>query len=167
MKLYIYGAYGGIDKVINDIENAPEVFDTLEEVLKRAVCIYNSCFGIEDLSIQYYGYDDRLKHTVYIICTGRMGEEDFIKEYGKPQFVFYLINLEEVKKSSEFKPCPFCGGNVSINFVTNLSSSMEKFEYYCQKCNAKFSLLFDDKYRSNYSTREKAVKLWNRRSKNG
>ena len=49
--------------------------------------------NISDLSIIYYCYDDRIKKDVYMIVTNRLGDEDYIKEFGHPCYISYLINI--------------------------------------------------------------------------
>lgn len=93
-KYLIYGNFCGTDYVIKQIKKPTQhVFESLKEVFEALVDLHYRNFHISDLSIRYYGYDDRIKKDVYIIGTSRMGKEDYIDKYGCPQFVSYLICL--------------------------------------------------------------------------
>lgn len=94
MKLLLYGNSGGIDKVIEDINNNPKVYKSLKEVLDY-LANKLKLSSVSNLCIEYYSYDDRIGKTVYIVCAYRIGDKDYIKEYGCPQFVSYLVDLEE------------------------------------------------------------------------
>ena len=50
-------------------------------------------FDIYDLSVIYYAYDERIEKDVYMVVTNKMGDEDYIEEYGHPQFVSYLVTI--------------------------------------------------------------------------
>jgi hypothetical protein len=40
-----------------------------------------------------YGYDERIEKDVYMICTNRHGDKNFIEMYGCPQFVSYFVTV--------------------------------------------------------------------------
>lgn len=92
-KYYIYGNGGNIFDVINDLKGKPKLFSSIEAVFKH---IEYTSYGLYDkfsLSIKYYGIDSRLEKTVYVITTDKAGEIDFIKKYGCPQFVQFMIEV--------------------------------------------------------------------------
>lgn len=93
MKFFIYGNSGGIDKVIEELDNPKETFRSLKEVLLAIKEEYDNAFTIEDLSISYYTYDERIGKDVYIVATNQYDDEDYIEEYGCPQFVSYLVAI--------------------------------------------------------------------------
>lgn len=93
MKLYLYGNGGGIDKVIEDISNSPKTYGSLKEVMFELKQRYFNQFELNDLAIKYYAYDGRLRKDVYMITTSRMGDEDYIQEYGCHQFLSFMISL--------------------------------------------------------------------------
>ena len=92
-KYYIYGNSGGIDTVIKDLRNPKEFFSSLKDVFNKLIDDYSGLISMGDLSVSYYGYDDRLKKDVYIIGVSRCGREDYIKKYGCPQCIKYMICL--------------------------------------------------------------------------
>lgn len=93
MSLFIYGNAGGIDRVKDKINNPQETFDTIKEACMAVVKQYNNMFALEDLYVRYYGYDERINKDVYLITTNRYGEENYIKKYGHPQFVSYMVSI--------------------------------------------------------------------------
>lgn len=93
MKFFIYGNGGGINKVIEELDNPKETFESLKEVFETIVRRYFGLLDIEDLSIKYYCYDDRIKKDVYMVVTNRYGDENYIKKYKCPQFVSYLVSV--------------------------------------------------------------------------
>ena len=58
----------------------------------------------------------------------------------------------------ELKPCPFCGGEVSIEKNSYLTSS-RYYDIYCERCD--FYLIFDDLF----AKEEDIIEAWNRRVK--
>lgn len=93
MSLFIYGNGEGIDRVKDEINNPQETFKTIKEACIAVVKRYNNMFNLEDLYIRYYGYDKRINKDVYLIITSRYGEENYIKKYGCPQFVSYMVSI--------------------------------------------------------------------------
>lgn len=139
MRLYTFGNGGGIDSVIEDIKDNPKTFNSIDKVLDFIANDINDFYDKpvlykKDLSIEYYAKDERLGkgangygRTVYIVCTSKFDNEDYIKIYGVPQFVKYLIDLDEfpldVKNISIDRSegnCPNCGLKVTrkedVNF---------------------------------------------------
>lgn len=94
MRFYMYGNSGGIDKIKKELIN-PKIntFKTIKEVFVNIEKRYCNMLNISDLSIIYYCYDDRIKKDVYMIVTNRLGDEDYIKEFGHPCYISYLINI--------------------------------------------------------------------------
>ena len=94
MRFYMYGNSGGIDKIKKELTN-PKIntFKTIKEVFVNIEKRYRNMLNISDLSIIYYCYDDRIKKDVYMIVTNRLGDEDYIKEFGHPCNISYLITI--------------------------------------------------------------------------
>lgn len=93
MRFFIYGNSGGIDKVKEELSNPKETFGSIKEVLVALKERYYNMFGIYDLSVIYYAYDERIEKDVYMVVTNKMGDEDYIEGYGHPQFVSYLVTI--------------------------------------------------------------------------
>ena len=53
-------------------------------------------FSVEDVSISDdFGPDDRIGWpNTHFVCTGRMGEEDFMEKYGVPQAIGFCVFLD-------------------------------------------------------------------------
>ena len=92
-KYYIYGNSGGIDEVLKDIKRPKKTFSSIKDVFEHIVREYGGFVSMEELSVRYYGYDDRLEKDVYLIGTSRCGSENYIKKYGCPQFIRFMICL--------------------------------------------------------------------------
>lgn len=93
MAYMIYGNSGGIHQVQAMIKSGTPVYSTLKEALEAAQDNVLHTYDVSDLSIKYYGYDDRIDKDVYVILTRRCSNRDFIKMYGTPQFASYLIEV--------------------------------------------------------------------------
>ena len=93
MKFFLYGNGGGIDEVKKELKHPKETFKTIKEVFEEIKRRYGDFLDIEDLSVKYYCYDDRIEKDVYMVVTDRCGKEDYIKKYKCPQFVSYLVNV--------------------------------------------------------------------------
>ena len=95
-KYFLYGNGGGIDKVIEEMNNSPHYFhsikDALAKVAEEVSLLGDSISLKEDLSICFYSYDDRINKNVYMITTTKYGD----KTFSHPVFVKYLIDLEEM-----------------------------------------------------------------------
>lgn len=95
-KYFLYGNGGGIDKVIDDMNNSPHYFysikDALAEVAEEISRWGNPISIKEDLSVCFYCYDDRINKNVYMITTTKFGD----KTYPHPIFAKYLVDLEEI-----------------------------------------------------------------------
>ena len=93
MKFFIYGNGGGIDEVKKALKNPKETFNTIKEVFEAIKRRYGDLIYIDDLSVKFYCYDDRIDKDVYMVVTNRCGKEDYIKKYKYPQFISYLVNV--------------------------------------------------------------------------
>lgn len=93
MRFFLYGNSGGIYRVKDELANPKETFATIREACMAVVERNHDMFDIEDLFIKYYGYDERIEKDVYMITTSCYGDEDYIKEYGYPQFVSYMVSV--------------------------------------------------------------------------
>ena len=93
MGFFIYGNSGGIDKVMQELRNPKETFGSLTELFEAIKDKRGAMFDIKDLNIIYYCYDPRIDKEVYMITTNRYGEEDYIRLYGNPQFLYFLIEV--------------------------------------------------------------------------
>ena len=93
MKYFLYGNSGGIGKVKEELSNPKETFKNIKEVFVALKERYYNLFDISDLSIKYYAYDERIKKDVYMIVTNKLGNKDYIEEYGCPQFISYMVNI--------------------------------------------------------------------------
>ena len=92
-KYFMYGNGGGIHNVIASLENNPEYYTTLKDCFENLVALCNGAYSIKDLTMDFYTFDERINKDVYVIGTKRYRQEDYIKEYGCPQFVQYLVEL--------------------------------------------------------------------------
>lgn len=91
-----YGNGGGIDKVIAEIANPTKVHEgIIAAFLDIVKTSPKGTYAVDDLSLKYYGFDERIGKDVYMIVSNRCGKENYIKKYGHPCFVRYLIELEE------------------------------------------------------------------------
>ena len=89
MAYLLYGNSGGICKVKKQVENRENVYTSLLDALKAVADTPLHPYDIEDLSIEDYGYDPRIKKEVYIIVTKRCGRET----YSRPQFVSFMVEI--------------------------------------------------------------------------
>jgi len=58
----------------------------------------------------------------------------------------------------KLKPCPFCGGEVTLEEMET-HPEYKYYEIYCYKCRLVIKHNFDPEFKT------KLVKLWNRRAK--
>ena len=91
--IYAYGNSGGIDDVKKRFIDPPyfnfyKCLYDLIQTLSNISFYSNSIKAYKDLSIQYYGYDDRLHKQVFMVLANHSGF--------KHQFVCYFIE-EEIK----------------------------------------------------------------------
>lgn len=93
MRFFLYGNGGGIDKVKKELANPVETFESIKDACVALIEQRMNAFSIEDLYIQYYGYDERIEKDVYLIATSRYGEENYIKKHGCPQFISYMVTV--------------------------------------------------------------------------
>ena len=94
MRYYIYGNGGGIDEVRKGLEDPKDTFNSIKDVflsLSNRAC---NMYGISDLSVKYFCYDDRIDKDVYMVVTNRCGKENYLKKHGCPQFVSYLVEID-------------------------------------------------------------------------
>lgn len=94
MGYIMYGNGGGIDSVIEQIANPSKVFGSINEAFNELVKTSMGMYSVGDLYLKYHGFDPRIGKDVYIIATSRCGKENYIKKYGCPQFVRYLVQVE-------------------------------------------------------------------------
>lgn len=96
-KYLLYGNFGGIDQVKESIQNKSG--DTVCSINEAFRFLSGRCvpplYSVEVLVLHQYGFDERLNRTVYMICTKRYANIDCIAEYGAPQFVSFMVDLEE------------------------------------------------------------------------
>lgn len=96
MSFMMYGNGGGIDEVIAEIANPTKVYNSIiVAFLDLVKTSPKGTYSVEDLSLKYYGFDDRIGKDVYMIVSNRCGKENYIKKYGHPCFVRYLVQLDE------------------------------------------------------------------------
>lgn len=92
MKYFLYGNSGGIEKVAYDLSNPDKkTYGSIKEAFEAVVKFYDLCsLRIEDLSIEYYTYDDRIRKEVYIVlmkqCAG--------KKCDPPQYAMFMVETE-------------------------------------------------------------------------
>ena len=95
----VYGNGSGFEKILNDLENETclhsKRYNSIYEIFNNLVCESNNAFSINDLNIKVHGFDNRINKIVYMITIKRYFKEDFISEYGCPQFYKYMIDLDE------------------------------------------------------------------------
>ena len=60
---------------------------------------------------------------------------------------------------TELKPCPFCGGTVRVNPVTD--EMYIRYYIRCTKCSARVEYSLTESFNE-----DKAVEVWNRRAEN-
>ena len=94
-KYFLYGNGGGINKVIEEMNNSPRYFSSIKDALVE-VAEEISRWGTpisakEDLNVCFYGYDKRINKNVYMITTTKYGNEI----YSHPVFAKYMVDLEE------------------------------------------------------------------------
>lgn len=111
MKLLLYGNSGGIDKVIEDINNNPKVYKSLKEVLDY-LANKLKLSSVSDLCIEYYSYDDRIGKTVYDELNIKQGQDTY-------EFIQNAIEKQIPKKAAlrgytckanntSWRSCPVC-----------------------------------------------------------
>jgi len=65
----------------------------------------------------------------------------------------------------KLKPCPFCGGTVSIQLIDPRlyrPSMNHPFAVVCYACDLLFG--YDEDYGGRFDTENEAIKAWNRRA---
>ena len=64
-----------------------------------------------------------------------------------------------IATKKELKPCPFCGGEAILQETGGFWCNV-----ICDKCGAMTACIMNN---CEYSSKDKAIELWNRRSDNG
>lgn len=95
MSFFIYGNAGGIDEVIKELANPnKKTFKSLESVFKHLIKKNHDAFTMEDLSVRFYGYDERINKNVYMISTSNY-EYMSTRIIGFKMFINYLVEIKE------------------------------------------------------------------------
>lgn len=89
---FLYGNSGGIDGVIEALSHPKTTYKTIKDALDFIA--ENTGFDVHELYVHWYGYDDRIKKDVYMIGVGATDNVDFLQEYGCPQFVSYMVEVD-------------------------------------------------------------------------
>lgn len=100
-KWYLYNNHGSINdvkKFLDDAElgkaNSAKLFDNVNHCLDfMANMKHPDYLDKTDLSVKYYGHDDRINRDVFIMLTDRFGHDDYIDMYGTPQFISFMIQV--------------------------------------------------------------------------
>lgn len=93
MRYFIYGNSGSIYEVQEELKNPKETFGSLMEVFEAIKKKHGDMVDVKGLNVTYHYYDPRIDKEVYVIRTNRYGHDDYIKLYGLPQFIAYLVEV--------------------------------------------------------------------------
>lgn len=93
VRYMIYGNSGGIGEVIAELKHPEKTYGSIKEVFDEVVKIFEEWVDHKDLALMYYGYDDRIRRHVFTVLTKRFGDEDYIKIYGCPQHLKYVVSV--------------------------------------------------------------------------
>ena len=73
---------------------------------------------------------------------------------------------EEVRRMSDLKPCPFCGGSavslIKIEPRLHRPARNRPFSVVCYECDLYFG--YDEDYGGRFYTEGEAIRAWNRRA---
>lgn len=84
MKILYRPQRGGLAEAMAEVKEFSTLKEMFEYIVKEGEEIYLRVpFGVSDLSIRYYCYDERIHWETYIVCTDRM----FNEKYDYPQAI--------------------------------------------------------------------------------
>ena len=105
MKVYYCPKRGSLEEALKERRS----FGLIEHALAYC-CFYdfraNDCvmFGTDDIYVSYNSYDERIQQEIFLVCVGKYGKTNFLKEYGRPQAIGYLhFPPTSTEKISEWK----------------------------------------------------------------
>lgn len=91
MKIIYRPQRGSLADAMKEVKEFTTVKGMFDYIVKQWT---NACdrapFGVDDLSIRYYCYDDRIDWETYLICTDRM----FKEKYDYPQAIGFCTFKE-------------------------------------------------------------------------
>lgn len=102
MKILYRDHMGTLDESVKNVRE----YRTVDELKTGVTAAHNKlyhdvgfrgdAFSVEDVSISDdFGPDDRIGWpNTHFVCTGRMGEEDFMEKYGVPQAIGFCVFLD-------------------------------------------------------------------------
>lgn len=91
MKIEYWPHRGTFEESKKEKKSFISLQDALDYVVKNSeVATGFKPFAIEDIYITHYCYDVRLQNECFMLCVGKYGPEDYIKQYGHPVCHGYL-----------------------------------------------------------------------------
>lgn len=69
-------------------------FKSLKECFEHIVAELDGAVELDDIYVSYYDYDERIDWETYLVCVGKVGDENFCQEYGTP-LVWGFLTFKE------------------------------------------------------------------------
>lgn len=98
MKYVVFGPpYGSLEECLKKKKyHFNNLIDMLMFVVDNSSVINDEhTISFNDLSICRYCFDDELKKHIYVICTDRLADENYIEKFGHPRAYKYFIDLDD------------------------------------------------------------------------
>lgn len=74
-------------ELLDECMKHAKCFNTVKEMLEYIEKESHGAYTINDIYINYEGYDERIDWDTFYVCTGRYGKEDWLEKYGCPQCI--------------------------------------------------------------------------------
>ena len=91
MKILYRPHRGQLSEAMAELKEFKSVKAMLDYVVKKWNEIWGKdIFDINDLFIKYYGYDERIDWETYVVCVGKMQNENFLEKGLHPQAIGFM-----------------------------------------------------------------------------
>ena len=91
MRVEYWPHRGTFEKSKKEHKEFSSLFEALAYVIFTTNIVTSPpIFSIEDIYIKHYCFDTRLQNECFMLCVGKYGLEDYIKQYGHPMCHGYL-----------------------------------------------------------------------------
>ena len=91
MKILFRPQRGSLNTAMSELKEFDSVKTMLDYIVSNSEEMYGkAAFRINDLYIQYYGYDERIDWETYIVCTGRMFNNNYMERHNHPVAIGFM-----------------------------------------------------------------------------